>query len=452
MIAALLLLFFFGRSICSFVIDYFWWRELGQVPTWILMSVYRYVPGVAAWLIAFGVLWISHARGVAHAGERLRDHRTYAWLATFGALLVALIISLAAVDGWTVARYFGGHGTSLAAEWHDPVFNQPLGFYFFDLPLYNMLINFVAATALAGALVYYGAARGWQIRREFPGFGSRSQIDLSDLRVLGRLETGLLNGLLTLFLVMLAVDFWLGRYDLLLSDHGQLMVGIDYIQQNIGLPLQIAKAGAAILAAVLVLGGRRKLAMGCAVVLVIDWIVPPIVSALYVKPNELTLERPFIDRHIKATRSAFGLDLRAKEAEFPVNIDGSIDFERNRPLLDNVRLWDWRAFHDTLSQTQPLRPYSYENTDVDRYQINGQLRQVLLAPRDLDLNQLGDARNLWMNRALIFTHGYGLALAEANRITAEGLPMLLVKDAPIQVLSAQPQGDAAADLLRRKLA
>ena len=96
---------------------------------------------------------------------------------------------------------------------------------------------------------------------------------------------------------------------------------------------------------------------------------------------------------------------------------------------------DWRAFHDTLSQTQPLRPYAYESTDIDRYQINGQLRQVLLAPRELDLNQLGDARNLWMNRALIFTHGYGLALAEANRITAEGLPMLLIKDAPIQVLT-----------------
>ena len=234
---------------------------------------------------------------------------------------------------------------------------------------------------------------------------------------------------------MLAADFWLGRYDLLLSDHGQLMVGIDYVQQNFGLPLQTAKAGAAILAALLVLGGRRKLAMFCAVVLVIDWLLPPLVSALYVKPNELTLEKPFIERHMEATRAAFGLDRHSREIEFPAKVDGTIDFERNKPLLDNVRLWDWRAFHDTLSQTQPLRPYSYENTDVDRYQIDGQLRQVLLAPRELDLNQLGEARNLWINRSLIFTHGYGLALAEANRITTEGLPVLLIKDAPVQVLT-----------------
>ena len=437
--AAVLLLIFFGRSICGIVIDYFWWRELGQVPTWILMSVYRYLPGIAGWLIAFGVLWISHARGVRHAGERLRDHRLYAWVTTAAALFLALIIGLAAVDGWTVARYFGGHGmppvASQTAEWRDPVFHQALGFYFFDLPLYSMLINFVAAIALGGALAYYLAARGWQIRLHFPGFGTQSQIDLSELRSLGRLETGLLNALLTLFLLMLAVDFWLGRYDLLLSDHGQLLVGIDYIQQNFGLPLQAAKAGAAVLAALLVLAGRRRLAMWCALVLVVDWVLPPIVSALYVKPNELTLERPFIERHLEATRAAFGLDRHSREVEFNVKVDGTIDFVRNRPLLENVRLWDWRAFHDTLSQTQPLRPYSYEDTDVDRYQMNGQLRQVLLAPRELDLNQLGDARNLWMNRALIFTHGYGLALAEANRITTEGLPVLLIKDAPIQVLT-----------------
>ena len=73
-VVALLLLLFFSRSICGFVIDYCWWRELGQVPTWLRMSLYRYVPGLAAWLIVFAVLWIAHARGMRHAGARLRDH------------------------------------------------------------------------------------------------------------------------------------------------------------------------------------------------------------------------------------------------------------------------------------------------------------------------------------------------------------------------------------------
>lgn len=434
--AGLLFLLIFSRSVCGFVIDYLWWRELGQVSTWVLMSVYRYAPGLAAWLILFVTLWVAHALGMKYAGTRLGEHRWYARIAAVACLLVSGVMSMAFIDGWTVARYFGGRGTASVGQWQDPVFGRPLAFYFFELPLYSMLIHFVAACALGGALVHYAAARGWQLRRDFPGFASHNEIDLTQLRSLGRLESGLLRGLVTVFLVMLAADFWLGRYDLLLSDHGNLMVGIDYIQQTLGLPLQTAKAGMALLAAALVLGNRRKLALGCALILVVDIAAPPLMSALYVRPNELTLEKPFIQRHIEATRAAFALDRRAREVEYAVHAESKIDFARNRPLLDNVRLWDWRAFHDTLSQKQPLRPYAYAETDVDRYTIDGQLRQVLLAPRELDLNQLGDARNRWINRSLIFTHGYGLVLAEANRITPEGLPELLVKDAPVQVLTS----------------
>ena len=86
--------------------------------------------------------------------------------------------------------------------------------------------------------------------------------------------------LLALFLVGLAAYFWLGRYELLYTDHGELMIGIDYVQQHIGLPLQTAKAVAALLAAVLVLAGQRKLALACALVLVVDAVIPPAVNAL----------------------------------------------------------------------------------------------------------------------------------------------------------------------------
>ena len=429
---AVVLLLVFSRSICGFVIDYFWWRELGQVPTWLRMNLYRYGPGLGAWLIVFLVLWIAHARGLKHAGTGLSEHPWYARISTLVLLLVSLVIATIAVDGWTVARYVGGRGEE--SGWRDPVFARPLGFYFFELPFYFMLIHFLEVCAFGGALVYYAAARGWQLRRELPNFGA-GEIDLGDLRTLGRLESGLLRGLTAVFLAGLAADFWLGRYDLLLSDHGNLMVGIDYVQQTFGLPLQTVKALAALFAAGLVLGGRRKLALACAVVLVIDYMIPPLVSTLYVRPNELALEKPYLHRHIEATRSAFGLDSRVRETEFAAHKEARIDFVRNRPLLDNVRLWDWRAFHDTLSQSQPLRPYAYADTDVDRYRIDGQLRQVLLAPRELALDQLGDARNRWINRALTFTHGYGLVLAEANRITSTGLPELLVKDAPVEVLT-----------------
>lgn len=429
-VAAILAVLFFSRSISSWVIDYFWWSEMGQVPTWIRMTSYRYLPGIAAWVIVFAVLWVAHARGMKHTGERLGAYPAYARLSTLAVAVVSLMIALATTEGWTVARYVGGQGVAAASAWSDPVFQEPLSFYFFELPFYKMLLGFIATVAFAGGLVYYVAARGWQLRRDMPGFVLGQEIDLGDLRRLGSLETGLLKGLGALFLFAVAAQFWLGRYDLLLSDHGNLMVGIDYLQQNLGLPLQAAKAGAAVLAAVLVLAGRRKWAMGCAVVLVVDWFLPPLVGSLYVRPNELTLEKPYIVRHIEATRAAYGLDQRARTVDFAAQKEGRIDFAENKTLLDNVRLWDWRAFHDTLSQSQPLRPYTYVDTDTDRYQIDGKLRQTLLAPREMDLNQLGDARGRWINRALTFTHGYGFVMAEANRISEAGLPELLVRDAP----------------------
>jgi uncharacterized membrane protein (UPF0182 family) len=452
-IAALVVLLIFSRTLAGWFIDYLWWQEMGQVPTWIRMSTYEYGPGIVAWLVLFAVLWISHARGVKHSGGRLRDVPVYARLSTLALAFLALIVSLSTVSGWTVARFVGGTaaGTTVSG-WKDPVFGKALGFYFFELPFFDMLLSFVVACAILGALVYYVAARAWQLKRDIPGFRFGQEFDLRDLKLLGSLESGVFKGLVAVALLGLAAKFWLGRYELLLSDHGNLMVGIDYVEQNIGLPLQMAKVAAAALAAVLILLGRRKLALSMAIVLVIDIVVPPLVSSLYVRPNELSLERPFIERHIQATRSAFGLETvaqpasttpldpttagpRAREVEFNAHREGRIDFAANKALLDNVRLWDWRAFHDTLSQSQPLRPYTYSDTDIDRYVIDGQLRQTLLAPRELDLNQLGDARNRWINRSLTFTHGYGFALAEANRITPAGMPVLLVQDAPVKVLT-----------------
>ena len=141
-------------------------------------------------------------------------------------------------------------------------------------------------------MLYYLTARGWQLKRDMPHFEIGHEIDLRDVLSMGPLEAGTLRALGAVFLVALAAEFWLGRYEMLLSDHGNLMVGVDYVQQNLGLPLQTAKAGFAILAAMLILLRRPKLALACAAIIVVDWVLPPLVSSLYVRPNELTLEKP----------------------------------------------------------------------------------------------------------------------------------------------------------------
>ena len=233
-----------------------------------------------------------------------------------------------------------------------------------------------------------------------------------------------------ILLVGLAIKFYFSRYSFLLQDHGAYLVGVDWVADHVVLPLQWLMIAAAVAGAILVIAKRGSWAVLLLLVFPVRYILPPLVAGLYVRPNELALERPYIQHHIEATRSAYALNQRVKETGLEAQPEIPIDYARHKPLLDNVRLWDWRAFHDTVSQIQPLRPYVYIDSDVDRYNIDGQIRQVLISPRELDIRQLGDARNRWINPHFIYTHGYGTVMAESNRITPDGLPVLFIKDAP----------------------
>ncbi len=419
------------RFLASLAIDYQWWKEMGQVDTWINTWIYNYAPAAGATLLAFAVLWIAHARALKNAGTGLGRYPMYARLSTLGILGLAVILALASMDSWTVVRYFGGR--TLAhnpAEWHDPVFQQPLAFYLFDLPFYSVLLSLVLTIVAAAAILYWVATRLWQLRATVSDWSRIQQIDISHFTLAGVLESIFVRLLSAVFLIALAIRFFLGRYAMALNEHG-FMVGIDYVNQYFSLPLQWVVIAACILAAVAMLARWPKTALAIlAAGLLLRAVVPGIVGAAYVRPNEISLEKPFIDRHIKATRSAYGIDSRMDEVQVEPKPEANIDVDKNRVLLDNVRLWDWKAFRETVAQIQPLRPYVYSDVDVDRYTIEGNLRQVLLAPRELDLNGLGDARSRWINPHFIYTHGYGIVMAEANQITANGLPVLFVKDAP----------------------
>jgi uncharacterized membrane protein (UPF0182 family) len=418
-----------ARFLTGFAIDYQWWKEMGQIDTWLKLLLYQTVPVTAATLLAFLLFWVAHARGMKHAGARLRDYPHYAAIATIAILGVSVIVALATVDSGAVVRYFGGRNLAGAATaWQDPEFGNPLAFYLFKLPFYSVLLKVVLALAIIASLLYWGTARGWDLRRRIPDLRDIGTIGL-EFNLSGALESHFLRGLGAAFLFALAVNFYLSRYDLLLTEHG-FMVGMDYVNHNISLPLQWLMIVSAIVSAVAVLFGKVRIALILVLAFILRAAVPPVIAAVYVRPNEISIERPYIQRHIEATRTAFGLDQRTREIEFDAKPDEPINVAAHKPLLDNVRLWDWRAFHETVSQIQPLRPYVYASTDVDRYTIGGQLRQVVVSPREMDLEQLGDARSRWINPHFIYSHGYGVVMAEANQITSNGLPVLFIKDAP----------------------
>jgi len=435
LLAILVVLLFSVRSLASYAIEVQLWKEVGQFNTWLSMLYYSVAPVTGATLLCFIALWMAHARALKFARTSLRDHRVYARISSLALLVLAYMIAAASIDTWTVVRFAGSRGLPAAATgWQDTVFQKPLSFYLFDLPFFLMLRGYVLAIVIFCILIYWIAARGWQIRDRLPELRETGQLDHTFLRLEGGLESRFLRGGGAVLLLATAVFFFLSRYTMVYNEHGSFMVGVDYVDQNVGLPLQWLLIAACVAAAAFVLIGRWMWAAGMALALVVAFVAPRAVAALYVGPNEISLERPYIETHIHATRSAFGLEKQVQEVEFKAKPEAPIDVAANKATLENVRLWDIRAFHDTIAQIQALRPYYvFRDIDVDRYTIDGQYKQVLLAPRELDIGQLPGARASWINPAFIYTHGYGPVLAEVSHITPDGLPVLLIDNAPPEV-------------------
>lgn len=431
-IAIALVMLFAARSVARFVIDYQWWRELGQTETWYSILFYQFAPAIGAALLAFLVLLIAHGSALRFARVRLAGRRVYAAASTLAALALGFLTALATIDSWTVVRYFGGRRLPDAANaWRDAVFNEPLRFYLFDLPFYSMLLGYVVALAVLAMLVYWLVARLWQIRDRFAEFQARGEFDLRVLGLEGGFRSVFLRSAGAVLLAALAVRFYLGRYQMLYDDHG-FMVGMNWTAIHWTLPLQWLLIFTTLGAAAVVLLGRWRWALLILVALIAKAVIPPAVGALYVRPNEMSIEQPYIRTHIEATRAAFGLDRRITETDFAVRPEGKFDPAQQQAVLSNVRLWDWQAFHDAVTQLQALRTYyKFSDSDVDRYTIDGQVRQVLISPRELDVAALPEAaRSGWPNTHVYYTHGYGVVLAEANRITPEGLPVLFVENIP----------------------
>src|SRR5271157_4617324 len=445
-IAFLVLLVFAGWAIptaANLIIEYNWWKEVGQIPTWVGMLWYSTAPAALGTLVAFIALYVAHARGMHFAGIRRQDVRLYSRLSPVGLALIALLFASASIDYWTVMRFVGSRGLSAPPDaWKDPVFSHALPFYLFDLPFYSNLLGFVFVLAILSAVVFWVTARGWQLLERFRFSRFRSEersnvIDFGQLLLPGATRAGFIRAIAVILLLGFAAWVYLGNYELLYASHA-FMTGADYVDQKITLPLRWLLIIATLAAVPLAWKTRFKSAIAVVgVFFVLQLVVPALVHAVYVRPNEISIERPYIERHIQATTAAFGLNRNATERPFTVSSEATVDRVQDSTLLENVRLWDLRAFNATITQIQALRPYyTFPETDVDRYFINGRIKQVLLSPRELDVTQLSaEASQSWINPHFIYTHGIGAVVAEVNKITPDGLPVLLIENAPPEIKS-----------------
>jgi hypothetical protein len=362
------------------------------------------------------------------------------------ALLLSTMVALGTAAGmtslWpTLALWWYGGSAALpssaaTAQVVDPIFGRPLGFYLFTLPAWQIGAGWlmrVAFLTFVMALFFFVGSSGSRVLRGRTGDGGAG----GPMRGLGLAWA--------LLLLAIAAQVYLGRYERLLADH-TIFAGVSYTEAHVTLTGKLLVAGALVLGAVLsavmaFVSPRLVWLAAAAVPAILLYIgtgaVGAYVEGFIVKPNQLVREQPFITHNIQFTRQAYGLD-RIDRRAFPAETTlAAADVENNKATLDNIRLWDWRVLQDTLRQLQEIRTYyDFPDVDIDRYTIDGTLRQVMLATRELNVARLPESSRNWINEKLIYTHGYGLTMNAVNGFTPEGLPTLLLKDMPVQSATA----------------
>ena len=337
------------------------------------------------------------------------------------AIFLSLIFGLVTSSQWEMILRFTNAANFNITE---PLLGRDVAFYIFKLPLYNFTqgwLIWAAVIILIFTAVIYVLNMGFR-RAAFT------------IAIKGHLSV---LGAVIFFLIVWS--YRLKIFDLLYSERG-IIFGAGYTDVHAQwLAWRILIAIAAISGLLLLIGifrrGKRWLFVPIGLwlvsAIVFGSIYPAIMQRFQVEPSELARERAYIKNNIQLTRLAFGLD-RIEERDIPVEIAPSEqDIAQNSATINNIRLWDYRPLKDTYNQIQSIRLYyDFNDIDVDRYQIDGNYRQVLLGARELSPEKLASQAQTWVNRRLQFTHGYGVALSPTNEVSEQGLPNLWVKDVP----------------------
>ena len=445
----LLLLF----SIVSIYPDWLWFKNLGFSPVFWTMLSARFGFGFVVWsflilIIAINLYIAKRLSPETGPGTDLKDEGGFAsqvglsqntlnllFLAFI--LIASFVIASKASDKWNMVLrflYMQPFGST------DPIFNRDIGFYVFALPFYafirsGLLVLFVLAGGLT--IIWYLKNGALQVIGEIVQVEGKPP-SLPKIKVAPTVKKHLifLGGIIVL---LLAWGYQLKIYGLLYSTLGPAF-GASYTDVHIKIwvfrLLILTSLAFAVLLFINAFKPQTKLilvsgAIWVGSILVFATILPLAIQKIVVKPNELAKESEYIGYNIDFTRKAYNLN-KIKEVSFEVNDNLSLEeAKKERATIQNIRVWDERPLLQTYKQIQAIRLYyDFNNVDVDRYWINDQYRQLMLAAREMVVDHLPRQANTWVNRHLTYTHGYGLAASPVNEVTSEGLPRLVIKDVP----------------------
>jgi uncharacterized protein len=432
------LLFFLGPSVLGFYTDWLWFDELGYPQVFATMLRAQTITFTAVFAVA--ALWLAAnlslaLRGVGDARPVFTTREGLEVVLPGRRQLRGIVLAIAVAAALLIGLYASGQWLTWISWYYavpfgqaDPILQHDVGFYVFSLPVLELARGLaqtlVVLAAIGSGIVYFVSGTLGS------GFGTAIRVSPAarqHLAVLG-----------TVFFLLLALGAWLGRAELLTTASG-IIHGASYADVHGRLPAAIALIAAALVGAGLAAyqaTGPRNWPIAAAVALYVVVFAAgegysTLLQRFVVTPNEQARESPYIQHNIVATRRAFALDgVEARELSGDDRLTRD-DISRNAATLGNVRLWDHQPLLDTFGQLQEIRTYyDFASVDNDRYLLNGALRQVMLSARELSSNSLPN--RTWVNERLVFTHGYGLTLGPVNEVTAQGLPMLFIRDLPPQ--------------------
>ncbi|NLW59892.1 MAG: COG1615 family transporter [Firmicutes bacterium] len=440
LLAGLACFFFFSHQLVSWL----WYRSLGALPQFWLPLLTKLGLRLGLGIFCFGFLLLN--LGVTKKAflelqtEVKFTPRQHFYLSVITALVLTLFLLPGSAPDWTVVQQYL-HRTAFGVT--DPIFQLDLGFYLFAYPFYQRLIvtllGLTLLTLLGVTLFYVIAQAYWYQDKKFQ-FWPRARVHLTLLGVL--------------FFLLKAADYFLSRCGLLFEEK-PLLTGVDYTTHHIRILGYNIMVLIAILTALLLLWTLFKqrpqrllfgsLGLWLVSLLLFTLALPPLVETVVVKPNQFIMEEPYLEHHIRFTRFGFGLD-RIEERPYTLvpEADPAV-LDPNHPSLANLRIWDWRPLLPAYNQLQSFRSYyTFHDIDLDRYPTPQGQKQVMIAARELDPTKIDQN---WLNRHLVYTHGYGLAMNAVNQANNVVQPLFLVKDLPPVVDKALP----ALDLTRPQI-
>lgn len=359
-----------------------------------------------------------------HPFSRLVTPRFLLGAYTLLSLIMAFLFSFTVAGDWVTLQKFL-HPTNFGTV--EPVFNKDIGFYVFRLP-FSLFLYRVASLAIIfvafWVTIVYLAANATQ------GGGKLLQSPTARYH---------LSFLAAIYFGLKAWGYQLDQYALLFTHHGAVWgPGFTAIHANL-VAYKVLTFIALLTAAAIIVNiftrRFRLIVYSIGVLLLASFVLgglyPAFVQKFRVTPNEIAIERPYLERNIQFTRQAYNLDTIEKSS-FPAGrVLSAADVRQNRDTVDNIRLWDWEPLQQTYSQLQEMRLYyEFKDIDVDRYIVDGRYRQVMVAARELNQEHLPAQAKTWVNQRLKYTHGYGVAMSPVNELSSEGLPNFFLKDIP----------------------